>query len=77
MVQATKKIRAPLSFHQTRPVRERDDFNFRFGNDVYFPLGTKSVDIAYKLESLRINLDYFVLNKLPVYCFIVNVLEFN
>lgn len=69
MVETTKKIRTPLSLHQTiARERERDDFNFRFGNDVYFPLGTKSVDIAYRLESVRINLDYFVLNKLPVYC---------
>lgn len=41
---------------------ETENFNFRFGNDVYFPLGTKSVDITHRLESVRINLDYFVLN---------------
>lgn len=38
-------------------------FQFEILNDVYFPLGTKSVDIAHWLESVHINLDYFVLNK--------------
>lgn len=54
--------------HEAQAEKRRTYAQSEIPDDVYFPLGTKSVDIAHGLllESLHINLDYFVLNKLPI-----------